>query len=76
MHNLCYASVESLPMPNTFHCSPARPWGIHDIVRNDEDCPRCGWTAPGPKSDALAAQQRMAAEQGWTVIEGGGQLAA
>ena len=24
-------------------------------VRSDEDCPRCGWTAPGPLGDALAA---------------------
>ena len=35
-------------------CSTDRPWGLHAAVRNDEDCPRCGWTAPGPICDALA----------------------
>jgi hypothetical protein len=40
-------------------CTPERPWGIHPRVRNDEDCPRCGWTAPGPLGDA-----REAAEEG------------
>ena len=30
-----------------FECSKQAPWGIHLPVRNDEDCPRCGWTAPG-----------------------------
>jgi hypothetical protein len=59
-----------------FECTSEKPWGIHPFVRNDQDCPRCGWTAPGPMSDALAARQRMAAEQGWTVIEGGASLAA
>lgn len=59
-----------------FECSSAKPWGIHLHVRNDEDCPRCGWNAPGPKRDALAAQQRLAAEQGWALIEGGASLAA
>jgi hypothetical protein len=59
-----------------FDCSANKPWGIHLPVRNDEDCPRCGWTAPGPKGDALAEQQRLAAAHGWTVIEGGAQLAA
>jgi hypothetical protein len=34
--------------------SPDRPWGLHSAVRSGEDCPRCGWTAPGPKGDALA----------------------
>jgi hypothetical protein len=38
----------------SLECSAERPWGIHPIVRNDEDCPRCGWTAPGPRGDALA----------------------
>ena len=61
---------------SSFECSSAKPWGIHPHVRNDEDCPRCGWTAPGPKGDALAAAGRQAAEHGWTVIEGGAQLAA
>ncbi|HEY0028975.1 MAG TPA: hypothetical protein VGC35_14005 [Allosphingosinicella sp.] len=37
-----------------FQCSSERPWGIHLPVRNDEDCPRCGWTAPGPAGDAVA----------------------
>ncbi|TFI56800.1 hypothetical protein E2493_18385 [Sphingomonas parva] len=35
-------------------CSVERPWGIHPNVRNDENCPRCGWTAPGPLGDAMA----------------------
>ncbi|HWH21985.1 MAG TPA: hypothetical protein VNT25_01660 [Allosphingosinicella sp.] len=30
-----------------FHCSVEKPWGIHQSVRNDEQCPRCGWLAPG-----------------------------
>lgn len=51
-----------------FECSPATPWGIHPQVRNDEDCPRCGWTAPGPKGDARAG---AAAGHGWAVIHGG-----
>ena len=45
-------------------CSPATPWGIHPFARNDEACPRCGWTAPGPRSDARRAAARLAAEQG------------
>lgn len=53
-----------------FHCSPARPWGIHPPVRNDEDCPRCGWTAPGPKGDALRDARRLAAENGWAITDG------
>jgi hypothetical protein len=51
-------------------CSPERPWGVHNPVRSDEVCPRCGWTAPGPKGDALAdaAEARAwAAEFGLTV---------
>jgi hypothetical protein len=32
-------------------CSTDRPWGLHAPVRSDEDCPRCGWTAPGPLGD-------------------------
>ena len=59
-------------------CSADRPWGLHAAVRNDSDCPRCGWTAPGPvgdaRADALAAHQDMqglAARLGWTVHEGG-----
>ena len=35
-------------------CSIDRPWGLHAPVRSDEDCPRCGWTAPGPLGDAGA----------------------
>ena len=49
-------------------CSPQRPWGIHPAVRNDEQCPRCGWTAPGPLADARA----RAADLGWQVLEGSG----
>ncbi|HEX8217407.1 MAG TPA: hypothetical protein VF577_08070 [Allosphingosinicella sp.] len=36
----------------TIECSPLTPWGLHTAVRNDENCPRCGWTAPGPRTDA------------------------
>jgi len=35
-------------------CSTDRPWGLHAPLRSDEDCPRCGWTAPGPLGDARA----------------------
>jgi hypothetical protein len=46
-------------------CTKERPWGVHAAVRNDEDCPRCGWVAPGPKSDAfldaLEAEEAAAA---------------
>ena len=72
-----------------FQCSTEKPWGVHAGVRNDEGCPRCGWTAPGPKSDALldaiyeAAEREWlrarAAELGWIVLEAGeapGRLAA
>lgn len=60
-------------MPKTaFHCSPATPWGIHLEVRNDEDCARCGWTAPGPKGDARADAEAIAALHGWSIIDGGG----
>ncbi len=54
-------------------CSIDRPWGIHPPLRSDEDCPRCGWTAPGPKGDDLADALEMAqahgqsAALGWTV---------
>ena len=69
---------------SSFHCSAERPWGIHPPVRNDEDCPRCGWTAPGPVGDAVADAETAAAEaiaagaaSGWTVYRsGGGSLAA
>ncbi len=44
-------------------CTPERPWGIHPRVRNDEDCPRCGWTAPGPLGDARADAEDIAAAQ-------------
>jgi hypothetical protein len=60
-----------------FQCSAERPWGIHPIVRNDQDCPRCGWVAPGPVGDARADQEVLqevmaaAAERGWVVHEGG-----
>ena len=60
-----------------FECSAERPWGIHPIVRNDGDCPRCGWTAPGPMGDTRADLEAMdealaaAAERGWVVLEGG-----
>jgi hypothetical protein len=64
-------------------CSKNRPWGIHLAVRSDEDCPRCGWTAPGPlgdaRADALAAAasaQARSAGLGWRVHEGGGEALA
>jgi hypothetical protein len=63
----------------TFHCSPATPWGIHLAVRNDEECTRCGWTAPGPLSDARADRREaagaLASAHGWTLIEGGARPA-
>jgi hypothetical protein len=72
-----------------FQCSIEKPWGVHSGLRNDQDCPRCGWTAPGPKADALLdaiyeAEERewlrtRAAELGWTLSEGdekGARLAA
>ena len=49
-------------------CSPYRPWGVHPKLHSDQDCPRCGWTAPGPKGDAReTAEQARAwmAEMGW-----------
>ncbi|HYG30880.1 MAG TPA: hypothetical protein VD887_11780 [Allosphingosinicella sp.] len=54
-----------------FECSPATPWGIHPQIRNDEDCPRCGWTAPGPMAGARGDAARAAAAHGWAVIHGG-----
>ncbi|HEX9946619.1 MAG TPA: hypothetical protein VGA98_03680 [Allosphingosinicella sp.] len=64
-------------------CTPTRPWGIHPALRSDEDCPRCGWTAPGPVgnafADALAAAEEArawAAEFGWGVRDAGEALAA
>jgi hypothetical protein len=60
-------------------CSTDRPWGVHPILRSDEDCPRCGWTAPGPVGDAQSEALAVAAEGlaraaglGWRVHEGGG----
>ena len=44
-------------------CSAERPWGIHPRVQNDEPCTRCGWTAPGPLSDARAEAEEIAAAQ-------------
>ena len=55
-------------------CSVDRPWGIHPALRSDEDCPRCGWSAPGPKGDARAAAEEARAwmaELGWPGNEGG-----
>ena len=49
-------------------CSPERPWGIHPKLHNDEDCPRCGWTAPGPKGDLLEAAE---AARAWLAELGG-----
>ncbi|HLL31640.1 MAG TPA: hypothetical protein VK403_11635 [Allosphingosinicella sp.] len=56
-------------------CSTDRPWAIHPALRSDEDCPRCGWTAPGPAGDARAAEaMTRAGELGWTVFAGGPTL--
>ena len=55
---------------------------MHPALRNDEDCPRCGWTAPGPVGDAIAdaqaaAEEAIAATGGWVVYRrSGGPLAA
>ena len=60
-----------------FKCSAERPWGIHLVVRNDQDCPRCGWTAPGPigdaRADVAAMEEALAAavQFGWVVRHGG-----
>jgi hypothetical protein len=47
-------------------------------MRNDEDCPRCGWTAPGPLGDARAEAEEAVVEAraraealGWRAIDGG-----
>ena len=63
-----------------YQCSTERPWGVHLPLRNDEACPRCGWTAPGPVRDAAldalyAAQERAwlmarALELGLVVVDG------
>jgi hypothetical protein len=56
-------------------CSSERPWGLHETVRNDGDCPRCGWTAPGPVGDvreAAAEARARAAQLGWTLHDGRG----
>ena len=41
-------------------CSAERPWGVHLTIRNDGECPRCGWNAPGPASDARADAEAAA----------------
>ena len=46
-------------------CSAQRPWGLHPDVRNDGDCPRCGWTAPGPKAYAVLDAIQDAEEREW-----------
>ncbi len=51
----------------SFECSAERPWGIHPVVRNDAECPRCGWTAPGPIGDAVADAIAVAEEQAFAV---------
>jgi hypothetical protein len=58
----------------SLECTPARPWGIHPALFSDEDCPRCGWTAPGPIGDARAEAEEalaLADELGWALIAGG-----
>jgi hypothetical protein len=61
-------------------CTAERPWGLHADVHNDGECPRCGWTAPGPAGDALsdlaeAAEEAWARAEvlGWHVIDGAGE---
>jgi hypothetical protein len=53
---------------------------MHAAVRNDEECARCGWTAPGPLGDArleaFEAAHARAAGLGWTVHRGGVEVAA
>ena len=59
--------------PMAFTCSTEKPWGIHAHVRNDAECPRCGWTAPGPIGDAredAAEAYGRAAELGWVIYDG------
>jgi len=59
-------------------CSTERPWGLHAPVRSDEDCPRCGWTAPGPigdaRAEALEAIEALAALE--AANDWGGEAAA
>ena len=55
-------------------CSQSKPWGIHLSVRNDGDCPRCGWTAPGPRGDAAAAARALTLG-GLVLIAGGAEAA-
>ncbi|MBV8687253.1 MAG: hypothetical protein JOZ90_01525 [Alphaproteobacteria bacterium] len=59
-------------------CSRERPWGVHQPVRNDAVCRRCGWTAPGPAGDARLDAEAARIEAlaraealGWDVIDGG-----
>jgi hypothetical protein len=60
-------------------CSASRPWGIHPSLFSDSECPRCGWTAPGPLGDARldakeGAETASAAASG--ALTGGEALAA
>jgi hypothetical protein len=57
-------------------CSIDRPWGVHSAVRSDEDCPRCGWTAPGPAGDSAEEARARAAKLGWSVHDGAGEALA
>ena len=55
-----------------FECRPERPWGIHPVVHSDQECPRCGWTAPGPIGDAIAAVEEAMVQAGavaWDVLD-------
>ncbi len=40
---------------NSLECSPETPWGLHPPV-TDNVCPRCGWVAREPASEATAAE--------------------
>jgi hypothetical protein len=57
----------------SFECRPERPWGLHPTVYSDEECPRCGWVAPGPVGDARADAEALACagEAGWPLGDGG-----
>jgi len=53
-------------------CTKDRPWGVHETVRSDENCPRCGWTAPGPIGDAAEEALALAEGRGWPGDDGDG----
>jgi hypothetical protein len=55
-----------------FECRPERPWGVHPKLLNDSQCPRCGWTAPGPAGDVRNEVEEVLAEAralGWVPLD-------